>query len=259
MDIERSLGPYLGMLVHSYNPDRYVGMMEYPWRRFAKFFLATLAIALLLFVATFLPLAMRYIGTMPQTLQEVDRFQISSDIEAARPVELLAHPSVVLDLTGNATREGRTILITHDGISYPSYGLFGTTFVNWSQVNDLKTPTPERDKFLYGALIFLLPSIIFWCALASVRKLLLASVALMIVAYFLPRLFRHRISLSETVKSVTLAMPSVMLIGVGLSPLAPGPMFWWGLLLTVGVLAIAVVLLSERKAGKEGRAQRGKV
>ena len=253
VDIERYLGSYLGMLVHSYNPDRYVALMEESWRKYVKFFVLTTGITLVLFILTFLPLAFQYISILPETLQTVESFNLSASIEADHPVVILGRPEIVLDM--NATSYGQDILFTREGMYYPAYVLFGEGFVPWSDMSDLKRSTPERDRLLLGILLFILPSIIFWFAFVSILKLFLAFLGLLILGYYGPRFLGRRMRFSETVKLAILALPSVMFIGVGLSPLAPTPLFWWGLCLTLVLFVIGIALLSERVAHERKHAK----
>jgi hypothetical protein len=246
VDLDEHLGKYLSMLVQSYNPDTYVTLVEHSWRRFATFFFATLSLAFLIFTLVFIPATLRYIDALPQTLEQVQEFTISGSIEADHPITILQSPSVMLDLNATEERSDYDVLFTREGVRYPSFLFFGHSFVHWADVRDLKNPTPERDRLLFGFALFLLPSIIFWFALLTLIKLLGIVALLILLGYALPRAFSHRISWRETVKVAILSMPSVMLIGMGLSPLAPGKLIWWGLGITVVLFALGVFMLSER-------------
>lgn len=243
MDIERYLGKYVGMLIRSYNPDHYVRLMELPWKRYVKFAAATLAVSLAIFLATFIFVSARYINDLPDTLEQVDTFHLSAEVETDHEVVLLSYPSIVLDM--NATGGKHDVVFTREGLFYPTFIFFGESFVPWDGIADLKQQTAERDRMLFALVLFLLPSIIFWFAVLSLLKLILVFGALVLLGYVLPRMFRYRMRFGETVKTAILAMPSVMFIGLGLSPVAPRPMFWWGTLVTVLVFALGVLLLSE--------------
>lgn len=249
VDLERYLGTYLTMLVHSYNPDTYVRLMEKKWRTFVKFFLLTLGLALLLFVLTFIPMALQWIGHLPETLGEVDAFSVSGNISADHPVELIEVPHTVLDVSD--TGADAKFLFTEEGVHYPTFFYFGESFVAWGELTDLKQQTESRDRMLVLIVLFLLPSILFWVSLWSILKLLLVFLLLVMSGFTFPRFLGYRLTFPETMKAAVLCMPSVMLFGVGLSPLAPRPLWWWGLALTAGLFCICVFLLSERpKRGK---------
>lgn len=176
----------------------------------------------------------------------MQEFKLSGSIASDHPVQMLDYPAVVIEPNSTATTSTAGVLLTDQGIVYPRYVLFGSTYADWSQISDFKKQTSERDGLLFALVLFLLPSILFWFALSSLLKLFLAFIVLITLGYFLPRMVKHRISFVETIKCAVLAIPGVTIIGVGLSPIAPGPMFWWGFLVSAVVFIIAIALLSER-------------
>lgn len=239
---------YLQLFVRSYNPNQYEGLMQTRFRDLLAFLGITLAIGMLLFTLLFLPVSYQYINRLPVTLDQVERFEVSGVVEAPHPVVLLEEPSIVLDVGGNSTdARDHDFILTGTGITYPKYFFFGDEFVEWADLRNLKNPTPTRDRLLAGIVIFLLPSIIFWFLAYSVVLISFIFLFLVLIGYFAPRPFKHRIELAEVLKVAVLSMPSVIIIGIGLYPLAPGLLFWWGFGLTIAIFAVGVFLISERR------------
>ncbi|MDD9954518.1 MAG: hypothetical protein OXR66_09390 [Candidatus Woesearchaeota archaeon] len=244
MTIEKKLGSYWLLLIKSYNPDSYGKLLDKRIHAFAEFTAKTLLLAMILFIVTFIPMSIKYISTLPDTFDEVQTFTVDGKVEADHPVELLREPHVVLDLNGEANAD---FVLTNGGVFYPKYLYFGKTYVPWADLKDMKQQTSARDRLLTGFVLFLVPSIIFWFFLYSVVKLIFIFTLLVLIGYYVPKVVKHRIPFKEVVKIAALAMPSVTLIGVGLYPLAPHMLFWWGLGLTFLLFAIGIALMSERR------------
>lgn len=251
--VDKLLGKYLLMLIHSLNPNMYDKLTQHSVRELLWFFAKTLLLGMVLFLVTFIPIAFVFINQLPERLDEVERFEMQGTVQAGRPIMLASYPGIVLH--ANATREQALeeeaeIVLTDQGVVYPEYLFFGAEYVPWSELSDLKQATPERDRLLAGIIVFLLPSIIFWYFLVRVLQVALVMLFLVLFGYWAPRVFRHRIRLKELAKVVVLAMSPMILISMGLAPLAPRPLFWWGFFLTLGIFILVLAMLSERVTGK---------
>ncbi len=254
-------GKYLSMLVRSYNPNQYEKLLEGRLHTFFGFLGILLGITALIFSVLVLAFTVRYIGEMPTLLAPVQELRISGEVVADAPVVLIDRPSIVLDATTNGSETTATahpdILLTSGGIVYPQYIYAGSEFIAWSDVTDLKRESPLRDRLLAGMVLFLAPSLIFWGLAYLLGKVFLISLLLLALGYWVPRAFKHRITFKELLKLLIIALPSVLILGIGLSPLAPGILFWWGVGLSVLMFTIGVTLMSERlstewtKRGKE--------
>jgi len=225
--------------------------MNEKWHTYTRFFVITILIAMGLFLCTFVIVSAQWIGNLPTTMEEVESFSLDATISASHPVTILSSPDVVLDLN-HTGKSAHDYVLSGEGVYYPRFFFFGNKYVAWDDLRNIKQPTETRDRFLFGVLLFMLPSIIFWVGLWSILKLFLVFVFLIMIGYTMPRFVSHRMSFSETVKAATLAMPSVMFIGVGLAPILPQALWWWGFFLTLGVFAVSIFILSER-VGRRGK------
>lgn len=245
-------GKYLSMLVRSYIPNQYAKLLEGRLRTFLAFFGIVLGTTALIFSIISLALTVRYIAGIPETLAPVHELRFSGSVVADAPVVLLDRPHVVLDATVNGSDSAVSprpdLLFTMGGVVYPRYLYAGESFIAWSDLNDLKRESALRDRLLGGILLFLAPSIIFWGLVYFLGRILLISLLLLLLGYWIPRLFKSRIGGKENLKLLLLTLPSALLLGVGFAPLAPRPLFWWGLGLTVGLYALGVAMISERDA-----------
>jgi hypothetical protein len=235
------LSDYLLMLVKAYNPNQYEKLLEHRMRDYVSFFLLTLVLCMVVFAILIIPATYGFISSMPAKTAEVEQLEISANVKADHSVTLLERPNVVLDLEANTTEAD--FALTNKGVIYPRYFLFGERLMPWAEVRDLKTQTDTRDNFLAAAVIFILPSIIFWFFLFQLLKLALIFGLLVLLGYTLPRIAKHHLSLRETVKLAVLALPSIMIMDLAFYPLAP--LFWWGFLLTAALFFVGVALISE--------------
>lgn len=238
---------YISQLVQSYNPNQYEKMMEEPFGNLLRFLLITTIIGLFMFTIFLLPAAYRYIGELPVTLDQVEKFEIDGTVVASQPVNLLAEPSVVLDIQGSVSPSDYDFVFTSQGMTYPKYLFFGSEYIAWEDLRDLKKPTPIRDRALTGIVIFLIPSLLFWFLVYTILELILIFIILLVLGYIIPRALKHEIRFSEVLRVGILSLPSVIIIGIGLYPLAPGPLFWWGFLLTAIVFGIGIFCIAERQ------------
>lgn len=243
-------GKYLSMLVRSYTPNQYGKLLEGRLRTFLAFFGVMLAVTALLFSILTLAMTVKYIAGLPDTLAPVHELRFSGTVVADAPVHLLDRPSVILDATVNGTESAVSprpdLLFTMGGVTYPRYLYAGESFIAWSDLNDLKQESALRDRLLGGILLFLAPSIIFWGLVYFLGRILLLSLLLLILGYWLPRIFKSRIGGKENMKLLLLTLPSALLVGVGFAPLAPRLLFWWGVGLTIVFYALGVAMMSER-------------
>jgi len=249
-DEEFEPGKYLGMLIHSYNPNQYGKLLEGRLHTFFAFLGILLGVTAIIFSVLVLAFTVRYIGELPNLLAPVHELRVSGEVVADAPVVLIDRPSIILDATTNGSESTAAshpdILLTRGGIVYPQYIYAGSEFIAWNEVTDLKRASPLRDRLLGGMVLFLAPSLIFWGLAYLLGKIFLISLLLLALGYWVPRAFKHRVTLKECVKLLILTLPSALLLGIGLSPLAPGILFWWGLGLTVVLFTVGVVLMSER-------------
>lgn len=239
-----NLTDYALMLVKAYNPNQYAKLVERSKREFFSFLLLTMLFSLIIFVLLIIPVTVTYINNIPSTTEQINQLEFNASVDTDHPVTLLARPSIILDLDANETPRGE-ITLSNTGILYPKYLLFGNGIIRWEEVHNLKNQTPTRDHALTALILFLIPSIIFWFFLYSIFKISLIFLALIILGYCIPRIFKHEISFLDVVKIGILALPSIFFMGVALFPI--GPLFWWGLLLTVIFFLFGIALLSEVK------------
>jgi hypothetical protein len=236
------LSDYLWMFVKSYNPNQYARLLEHSLRHFFSFVGLIILSCLFLFSLLMVPITYNYIDSIPARTANIERLTLDAEAVAAEPVTLLERPQIVLHLDANQTRSG-DITLSNDGILYPKYLFFGTQQLAWSEVKDLKQPTQGRDRMITAAIVFLLPSIIFWFFLYSLLKTTIIVALLLLLGYSLPRIFKHKISGKDTFKLVLLTLPSLLIMDLALYPLAP--LFWWGLLLTAVLFFVGVAIVSE--------------
>jgi hypothetical protein len=252
------LGDYLIMLVETYNPNKYAKTIERPAKQFVQFLLITTGIALLLFTLLIIPVAYHYASSIPERAAQMDTFVINAEVNASQPIEIISEPSIILDIDANGTRNG-FITLSREGIIYPKYLFFGTEQLPWDQLRDVKQNTVERDRLLWGTIIFLLPSILFWFFFFSLLATAALFCLLALLGYALPRIFKYRMSATEAAKVAIIAMPSVLLFGLGLYPLGVGTLLWVSIGLSLVLFGIGVAVISELDMPEEHRKHHGKV
>jgi hypothetical protein len=191
-------------------------------------------------------------------MEGVEQLVLRAEVNASAPVDLLTHPHVVLDTAANGTRSG-IITLSNEGILYPKYLFFGTATMSWDDLQDLKQQTAQRDRFLTAAVIFLLPSILFWFFLLSLFLIGMLFCVLTLGAYCIPRMFKHRITFMEAVKVSIISIPSMLLFGLGLYPLGVVTVLLAALLLTLVAYGIGIAIISERDVPNEPRKHHAKV
>jgi hypothetical protein len=249
---------YLGMLVETYNPNKYAKLVERPMREFISFLIMTVLVALFLFCFFIIPVTYHYANTIPERMENVQQLVLSAEVNATGPTVLVAQPHITMDLEANTTRSG-FLTLTRQGILYPKYLFFGTSAFPWSNVQDLKQQTAERDRLITGIIIFLLPSLLFWFFLFSFFLCALLFLSLVVLGYFVPRIFKHKLTFFEAVKVAIISMPSILLFGLGLYPLAVLTVLWIATLLTIILCGIGVAIVSELDMPEERRKHHGKV
>jgi hypothetical protein len=239
-----NIADYLEMLVKAYNPNQYSKLVERPVRDYVVFITLTTLLALIIFTAIIVPVTLNYVQSIPARTADVEQLELKADVKAAQPVMLMEQPKVTLDLDANGTRSG-SLTLTDEGILYPKYLFFGTAQLPWSDVNDLKQQTPVRDRMLAGIIIFLLPSIIFWIFVFGLILCAALFLLFVILGYLAPKLFKHRLSFSESCKMATVAMPSALIFSIALSPLGAAALIWGGFALSIILFTVGVAILSE--------------
>jgi hypothetical protein len=242
------------MLVKAFNPNQYPKLLEHSGKSFLKFLIYTVLLSLLLFIVVTVPTTYLYAQSIPENAGAMEKLTLSGEAEATGPVYLLKQPAVLIDLDANQTRHG-VLTLSREGILYPKYLFFGTSFTSWSQLTDLKQETPEKRNVLRNLIIFLLPSIIFWFFLFSSLATAIGLFVLILLGYFLPKLFHHAMSFGEAVKIGLLALPSTLFFSIGFYALDVKSIFWVGIILTVvlfsvGVMVTSELIVPERKHGK---------
>ena len=241
---------YLSMLIRAYSPNQYERLIEQRLRVFLAFLGMLIGVTAIVFSIVVVALTIGYVGGLPEILAPVHELRLSGNVTADAPVVLLERPTVVLDMTVNGTETAAArdpdLIFTQGGVVYPRYVYGGASFIAWSEMTDLKQQSPLRDRLLGGIVLFLAPSLVFWGLVYHLGRVLLIALVLWAFGYWVPRAFRHRIGGLTSCKLLILTLPSVLIFGVGLSPLAPGPLFWWGLILTIMLYTLGVLMLSER-------------
>jgi hypothetical protein len=250
------LEEYLLWLVKACNPNQYEKLLEHRQREFLQFFLYTLVLSVFVFTIISIPLGLSAISDLEARASRIDKLELSADVQAAEPITLTDRPQIVLDLSENATRSG-TITLTNEGLLYPKYFLFGTETVRWSDIRDLRQNTPSRDSALFIAVLFLLPSIIFWGFLVSFGFILLLFLILAIAGWAAPRALNHHIAFGDVMKLVVITLPAALLLSLALLPLGATILFWGGILFSVILFIIGIAMLSElRLVSHEGKKTR---
>jgi hypothetical protein len=239
-----NIGDYLEMLVQAYNPNKYVKLTEQKAREHISFLVITVILALAVFTAIMVPFTLRYAKSIPDRTKDIEQFQLDAHVNATRAVTLTDHPEVVLDLDANSSRTG-TFTLTRSNILYPKYLFFGTGSMPWNDVRNLKQASAARDTMIASMVIFLLPSIIFWVFATGLFLCIILFVLLLLYGHFVPKLFRHRLTVAENWRLATITMPSVLIFSLALYPLGAIALVWGGLILTIVMFSIGVAVLSE--------------
>ncbi len=244
MELDEYLGKYGAELVFSFNPNSYSRLVTLPFREVLKFFFITLFWGTVIFTIVFLVMSVTYISDIPEKLENVEEFNLEGNLITDETITLIKEPSVAI--APPETDPEHFITITKKGMWYPEWLLFGRQFVSWDDVKDIKQDSPERNEVLRGFLVFLLPSVIFWFVLIGLAKLAILFLVMLLVGYFLPQFMKQKVLFKQNLKAACFAMPSAIIIGMGLSPLG-FELFWWGAALSIIIFGLAIALLSERK------------
>jgi hypothetical protein len=236
---------FLAMLVQAFNPNQYGKLVDRPAKDFFFFTVWLISITAFIFTALIIPISLHYVASLEDRISAVQEFSINATVVSSSPIRLLEQPIITLDPQMNTTRSG-DITLSNDGIIYPKYILFGTSTIPWSKVTNLKERTIERDLMLLAIGLFLLPSIIIWFLVLGVSVVLACAITSAIIGSFLPKLFSHSISFSESCKVAIAALPSSLILSVGLYPLAATPVLVVGVILSVAYFTIGIAAVSER-------------
>ncbi len=239
----------LVLLLKTLNPDSYAGLCAQlklgdAVRQFLFTFLFLFALMLLLLV----PAAVVDAPLLRSRLASFDSFAVGGNFSAARPVTLVAQPRVVVDLSGNASLDGASVLFSDEGVSWKRWLLFGESSRPWSALTDAKRAPAGTYLFL---LLFLAPSIAVWAGLLFLVKDALLVILFGLLAWLLPHLWRVRLSAANGFKLALFAATVMMVVELLLFPF--WRTWWLPLLLYAVFLAIGVALVGERDFAMHGR------
>jgi len=245
--METVLDSYVGKLVKSYNPNNYEKMLHGRMRALLGFLCTTIVIGLVLFVVFFAIAAIQYVSYLPSTIDQIEELSLGGTVQVSHPVVLMHHPSVVLDMAHNGTSSEHVVLLSQQGVVYPKYLFtFGDAFVSWDDLTNIKVENKIRNRIILWTILFLMPSIVFWFTIVSLVKITLLLALLAVLGFIVPKLFKHSLGFTDALKIAILALPSFVIFGVGLYPLAPVAMSWWGAILTLVIFTLGVAVVSKR-------------
>ncbi len=231
------------------NPDAYgklaseLSLLE-TWKQFFFNYLLIFVIMLFLFV----PAVLFGASTLQEQLASFDEFELDGNFSASRPIVLMDGPDIVVDLSENRTIKGEEILFTEDGIQWKRFLLFGKAEKSWDEVKDL---TDTSDAALFALLLFVAPSLAFWVGILYLAIYLITIIIFGVVAYLVPKIWRHKLSFKNALKLSIFASTVMMLIELWLLPFYRN--WWLPFLIYLVFLAIGIALVGDRELSGEGR------
>ena len=232
----------LRIFLKTLNPDAYTKLCdEFSVIDATKQFFFTFGLLFLVMLLLFIPAILVGAPKLTAAMESFDSFSIAGNFSAAQPITLLRAPLVVVNLSENATLSKETLLFTSKDIQWKRFYLFGHASKSWDALNDAKKYSEQEYTVL---LFFLVPSLAFWLAAFLLVKDVLLILVFSLLACLLPRLWRFKIGLADTLKVALFSSSIMLLIEMVLFPFIR--ILWLPALLFVLFLVVGIALVGDR-------------
>ncbi len=232
---------YLKMYFKSLNPNLYDDLCRTRMIHVVKYFFFALTLSLVLMSIAAAPKFANTPDYLDSKFSEFQTFKVSGNYSADSKILFSEEPSVAVDMDGEKMR-GELLLFTQEGIHYKKYGLFGSDFVSWSEVNNFKSSEKSPVLFL---LIFLLPSLVFWLFIFFSLKYWLYILLFSTLAWLVSKSLSYEIEFSDCLKTGVFSVTPLMILELVL--LFYIQLFWLSLGFYVLFFLLTVALVGERE------------
>ena len=240
----------LSLLFGAWNPNKYHTLKEVSLRKIALTLLLTTVASVIVCFVLLLPSFFK-IEQTAQDLRTTTNITFDASMTQTSPAYLSRNPDIVIT-TG--AQEG-FLTITPDKFILKKFLYFGREEYEWKQFATVETM--PLQAMLSRAIIFLLPSIIFWLAFGILCISLFLSLLYTLLAHFIMHTRKFEIAYKDLWKiSLYACIPSTIVFGVlpilrlGL-PL--GVIFGFQFVLYIGFSVLGTALIAERHAPKQGQ------
>lgn len=194
------------LLFASWNPHRYNLLREKSVKKILKVCIIAALLSSILFIALLAPSAWNA-NNLAHKLGETTNVTIKATFKQTGPTYLSENPDILF-----TTGEGNGfIVITNEKATLRM--LFGSKSFEWSSFS---SPIAFTQSNVYGTLlIFILPSILFWCTLFLLIHAIIGALLYSLCAYFVLHARNFRVAFIDVIKGSAYAtVPSMMLFAV---------------------------------------------
>lgn len=196
----------LKQILASWNPNKYNSLRELSVPRVLKLAALTALCAIAIFIILILPNIFQA-DAIVQQLSKTTNITISADMQQSVGTYILKNPDIVI--TTQPT--DAFITITPESFTIKEFIFFGAKSYNWKAFSNLAS-FPAQD-ILVPVIFFLIPSLLFWGALALLVHCFIWVLLYTLIAYFILHAKNFHVLYSDLWKVSSYAsLPCMMLV-----------------------------------------------
>jgi hypothetical protein len=209
MKVRDTLRHFIFTLLKSINPRYYLDLAEKTPKQAFKYFLALLLFSFIFMSIIAIPKLIIIKSDLERDALHISKFHLSADLETVRPINIpKSRPIISIDTTENETLDQEAVLITDEKIFYQALGMQDEMELKKFDFNEDKA---QSSRMIIRLLIFILPSIFAFYYMVYMIKYLTIILFLGIAAFLLSKLFKSRVTFSQTI-SLSFYTSTIMIL-----------------------------------------------
>lgn len=199
---------------HAFNPLRFHELINASFYSSIAYFTKIMLIAFIIMSILYVPKLIDLKDQISEQISKFDEFSIKGTVKQTSPITIPEkEPLIIIDATGNEVSPGKErITITRDTLFYKF--LTSRTEVPLSQIKELSQNKSVVSRLVSYAIIFLIPSVLFFCFAGMWIKYLVAGIVIGTIAFLLTDLTRFGNSWPVCAKAAFYSSTLVILLEV---------------------------------------------
>lgn len=231
---------------HAFNPFSFHELTKDSFYNSLAYFTKIMLIAFVIMSILYVPKLVDLKDQIGEQISKFDEFSIKGTVKQTSPITIPEkEPLIIIDATGNEVTLGKErITITRDSLFYKFFA--SRKEVPLSQIKELSQNKEVVSKLASYVILFLIPSVLFFCFAGMWIKYIIAGIVIGTIAFLLTDLTRFGNSWPVCAKAAFYSSTLVILIEVISSALSAKWMIslfsFWGFNIYLIPLVIWLVL-----------------
>lgn len=199
---------------HAFNPFRFHELISDSFYSSLAYFTKIMIIAFVIMSILYVPKLIDLKDQIGEQISKFDEFSIKGTVKQTSPITIPEkEPLVIIDATGNEVVPGKErITVTRETLFYKFFT--GRNEVPLSQIKELSQNKDVVSKLASYAIIFILPSVLFFSFAGLWIKYIIAGIVIGTIAFLLADLTRFGNSWIVCAKAAFYSSTVVILIEV---------------------------------------------